>query len=374
MELPWYIYIILALIIGLIIYRKCVEYVQGSPNEWILFIENGKMKKAGIGIGGYKTIYSTIDVVRMPSYVQRVDFKATEVTKELHGVEMNGFCLWSIDPKDDSPFRAYKAFYGKGEQGIIEGKEFIQSIIEAELKKLIVTDTIENSIKDRNGKRTVLEKTIGKLEVLKEFGLKIERIELTDVKILSDSVFKSLQTEHREKIKQKAETIKNETRKVIEKSQMETNKEIETKKIEATSALDQLKLKNANELEILKAKLSLEQQKDIAKYEIEKLALQTNLAKNQQDFEKDKVARELEIEKKRMDFEMSKKKTILESESKMSNNSLQLRMMDSLQTIYQKLPLSDVKFFQVSENASLDLSLGSLSSTFKNFPTIQKPS
>ena len=89
--------------IGLAIYSR---WIIAKPNEWLLVIENGQLRTAGIGLRAFKKIGQTI--VRFPSSLQRVSFKAQQVTKEMQGIEVTGFVIWVINREEDGPFKAYK--------------------------------------------------------------------------------------------------------------------------------------------------------------------------------------------------------------------------------------------------------------------------
>jgi len=74
------------LLAGAIVLNMVVNYVNslhvnGQANEWILILNNGKMKSAGIGL---KTFRGPFDqVARFPSKVNMVNFATEQVTKEM---------------------------------------------------------------------------------------------------------------------------------------------------------------------------------------------------------------------------------------------------------------------------------------------------
>lgn len=54
-------------------------WVEGAPNEWVLVIKNGKMVRSGVGL---KTlVFPNETYVKFPSKVEKVEFKAENVTK-----------------------------------------------------------------------------------------------------------------------------------------------------------------------------------------------------------------------------------------------------------------------------------------------------
>lgn len=70
------------------------RFVESNPNEWLLVINDGKLKKAGVGL---KTFIGLTDTfVKFPSKVEQVEFTANNVTKEMQGVVITGFAFWSV--------------------------------------------------------------------------------------------------------------------------------------------------------------------------------------------------------------------------------------------------------------------------------------
>ena len=60
------------------------QWVQSGADEWLLVIRDGKLVKSGIGMKTFMGITDTI--VKFPSRVERVNFTANNVTKEMQGV------------------------------------------------------------------------------------------------------------------------------------------------------------------------------------------------------------------------------------------------------------------------------------------------
>lgn len=79
--------------------------MSGKANEWILIINNGNLRKAGVGLN---TIRMPGDIIaKMPSKVNKVEFKAQQVTEEMSGVEVSAMICWTINREGDGPLKAY---------------------------------------------------------------------------------------------------------------------------------------------------------------------------------------------------------------------------------------------------------------------------
>ena len=73
--------LIVSTICFVLIFQK--GWTESKPNEWLLVLRNGKMVKAGVGVKTYKWFWNTI--VKFPSKLERVFFKANNVTIEMQG-------------------------------------------------------------------------------------------------------------------------------------------------------------------------------------------------------------------------------------------------------------------------------------------------
>lgn len=80
--------------------------VSGRPNEWVLILNNGNLKKAGVGLSCFRSPFD--QVATFPAAVHRVTFSTEQVTKEMQGVSVEGMLVWSIRRGTDGPFKAYK--------------------------------------------------------------------------------------------------------------------------------------------------------------------------------------------------------------------------------------------------------------------------
>lgn len=81
-------------------------FVQGKANEWVLIMNNGKMKKAGIGLACFKGPYD--QVATFPARIFKANFSTEQVTMEMQGVKVSGMLVWSINRVGEGPFNAYK--------------------------------------------------------------------------------------------------------------------------------------------------------------------------------------------------------------------------------------------------------------------------
>src|SRR5262245_53775825 len=80
--------------------------VTAQPDEWLLWIRNGRWIQAGVGIRLWRRPGDV--VVRFTSTLQRVSFSVAALSQEQLAVTIDGFVLWSVAPEGDAPFRAFQ--------------------------------------------------------------------------------------------------------------------------------------------------------------------------------------------------------------------------------------------------------------------------
>ena len=81
-------------------------WVDGKPNEWVLLMNNGEMKKAAVGYRGFKLPFD--QVATFPSKLHQAHFETEQITQEMAGVRVSGMLVWGINRIGDGPFKAYK--------------------------------------------------------------------------------------------------------------------------------------------------------------------------------------------------------------------------------------------------------------------------
>lgn len=111
------------------------RFVESNPNEWLVVIRDGKLVQAGVGL---KTFIGLTDTyVKFPSKVERVEFTANNVTKEMQGVIITGFAFWTVYREEDGPFRCYRYMEGG------DANANVQAMCESVLRNLIANSTLD---------------------------------------------------------------------------------------------------------------------------------------------------------------------------------------------------------------------------------------
>lgn len=181
--------------------------VVGKPNEWVVVISNGKMKQAGIGLSLVKGPYDEVAI--FPSKVNKINFSCQQISQEMQGLEVSAMIVWQIYREGDGPMKAYKNL---GEDLTSDrpttANMLIESAVSSVVRNHIANSSIDDILKKREKLRELILEEI--LPLCKGWGIWLETVEITDVKILSGSLFRDLQCEFRETKNLEATTHKME--------------------------------------------------------------------------------------------------------------------------------------------------------------------
>ena len=188
------------------------------------------------------------------------------------------------------------------------------SIVRDRVANMSLDDILKNRNKLRNGVKEEIQK------LLTGWGIWLETVEIQDVKILSSSLFRNLQTEFREKSRIDAERISAQIQKQITEEELARNLkrqkadyeyDINYKKEQAQQRV----VKQKQEAEKFEQELKIEQkrrdiriQKEIRELE---MTMDNTLKKQEMDFRTEQLQNELLVkeEKERQDLLKAKFET-----------------------------------------------------------------
>jgi len=187
---------------ALVIYTYVMTlFVEAKPNEWLVIMRNGKMVSAGIGAA---TMISPWDSVAIfPSRLVKVEFNTQQVTIEMQGVEVSTMLEWNIDRNGEGPMKAFKNLGSDlCSSNPRTANLMLGDMCSAILRARISNSTIDEIIKERKQLRDLILKET--TEIVKGWGVFLETVEITDVRICSRTLFGHMQTKFRETQKQTA--------------------------------------------------------------------------------------------------------------------------------------------------------------------------
>merc|ERR1712060_127638 len=138
----------------------------------------------------------------------KVPFDTEQVDKDMQGVRITGMLVWTINRMGEGPLNAYKTLGDISSGNPKSANDSLTAMSSAIVRSCIANSTINELITNRKLLREAIRKEM--FEVVKGWGVWLETVEITGVTISSQSLFKDMQTNYRESVRQEAETYKME--------------------------------------------------------------------------------------------------------------------------------------------------------------------
>jgi len=332
----------IVLLLGLWIRSR---WIVARPNEWLLVIHQGKMVKAGIGLLTFRGWGQ--QVVRFPSSIQRLQFRAQQVTKEMQGIEVSGFVNWVVYREDQGPWKAYQNLEDLESGESQQANDNIARLAESIIRHRVANSTIQEVITKREELRNKIRQSMQ--DVVKGWGVWLETVEITDVVILSQNLFDDLQMPFRQ-----------ETHKQAEKIRMNTAREIEQQRITQETELAQENADAETYRAVYLAGKRLEQEQEEEKRFEEQHRIRSARLALEQELEQRRLEGELTKSRLRAEHEREQLRGRLAVEASMTPINVELAILDKAESIYKALPLEQVKLVNIGPNQGFEALLTSL--------------
>lgn len=280
------------------------------PNEWVLILRDGELVKAGIGLACFKSPFES--VATFPSKLVKVDVYTQQVTKEMQGVQVSSHIEWTVDR--NAPLKAFKNLdLSSGSHDT--ANETLRAMASAIVRNQVANSTIDHIIKNRQALREQIMTEMK--EVVAGWGVHIATIEVTDVKILSSSLFKDLQSKFREENVKKATLEKLVVANSIGFEQLERN--LETRKRDLNSEL--VSLKATNEQALKEASRQVEQFRQQCAIEL----IQTDRQHQEKILERQN---NLKVSLKNLEYQLATEKAEVDKQCTMEKSQRQIKEQD----------------------------------------------
>ena len=171
--------------------------VEGKPNEWVVILRDGVEVQKGIGLSCFRGPFDSFGI--FSSSLVKVDVVTEQVTKEMQGVQVRSHIEWCVDR--NNPTKAYLSL-DLGSGNFDSANATLQAMASAIVRNQVANSTIDHIIKNRQAVREQIMTEMS--TVVKGWGVHLASVEVTDVKILSGSLFKDMQSKFREENTKKA--------------------------------------------------------------------------------------------------------------------------------------------------------------------------
>lgn len=246
-------------------------FVTAKPSEYLVHVRRGKvLRTSGQGATCFKWPWDAVAVV--PTSLQRLTFRADQVTLERVGVEVVGLAVYRIA----EPLIAYRVLnFSYAERAQQKLEEALGSMFVGATRRLVANLSVDDCLQKR--KSALAEELIREIEPVvrgegkpedyteKGWGLVIDTIEIQEVRVLSERVFAAMQAPFRAQLERSARQAKADTERDIATREADCAREVE----EARLVSEQAVREKRAELEIAAAEAKKAQQLREAEAEAE---------------------------------------------------------------------------------------------------------
>ncbi|HMU38421.1 MAG TPA: hypothetical protein PKE31_05370 [Pseudomonadota bacterium] len=187
-------------------------FITAQPSEYLVVVRNGKMDTRSSGQGMRVWKWPWTAVATIPTSLQQIEFMADQITKERVGVSITGLAVYRIA----QPEIAYRMLnFTYAERASEKLGQTLRDMFIGAARRLIANLSLNECLEHRKEAiASFLMREIspvvsgsGRPEDTTDqgWGVVLDTIEIQDVKILSDVVFKHLQAPYRAEIAMRAE-------------------------------------------------------------------------------------------------------------------------------------------------------------------------
>ncbi len=283
------------ILLGLLVYAFIRRrYVTVSPSEYVIHTgRGGKVLHKGLGQSFFCGPFDTYMV--FPSTIQRVQFEASQITRENQGIRVQGFVVWKIA----DPELAYKSLdLSQSQTPLAVTNDHLKEIAESVVRHSVSNMTIEETLRKRETMIAGLKEQL--VQVVQDWGISVETIEIRDVYIESETLFENMQAPHRQKVRLEAETVT-----------LETDEQIANEKLGSEESIARQRAETQTRTEIFESEKAQEAQRKKVEHET-----QSHFAA--QDAQQQRVEKEHQVEIARLrsslDVTREREQTTLEEE------------------------------------------------------------
>lgn len=219
--------------------------VTAKPSEFLVHVRGGRVrsKSSGQGATCFKWPWDAVSVI--PTSLQRLAFRADQVTKERVGVEVMGLAVYRIV----DPMLAYRVLnFSYPERAQQKLEETLTGMFIGATRRLVANLTVHACLEER--KVALADELLREVAPVvgghgglhddtdQGWGVVIDTIEIQEVRVLSEKVFADMQAPYRARLEhaaaaaradsqQEAAVREAEARRAIEKARIEAEREVQ---------------------------------------------------------------------------------------------------------------------------------------------------
>lgn len=278
--------VVVAVAVGVVLLAALAarwSFVAARPDEWLLCVRNGKLRRAGIGVRLWRLPGDV--TARFTSTTQRATFTVESLSEDKLKMNLEGYVLWSVSPTGDQPFRAFQklglANLDDPPAGLKSDKHLLtspqyhafQQMLAAAVQRLAATHCSTDLLLRQDVFVAELRQSLSNLE--KQLSILMDDVQILRVRPADEKVLSNLSAEVEEKAREEAAKVRlaSEERAKLRSLESETRlnkedaarriaraeREAEVKAREQAALRDAALADAARETEVAKARLEREE-------------------------------------------------------------------------------------------------------------------
>ena len=223
-------------------------FVTAKPSEYLIHMRRGKVRRRSTGQGASCFKWPWDSVAIIPTTINRLHFTADQVTREKVGVEITGLAVYRI-VEPEITFRMLNFSYA--ERASEKLAEILREMFIGAVRRHVANLLVEDALTRR--KESIAEGLLAELQPVVQgrgraedststgWGVVLDSVEIQDVRVLSEAVFKDMQAVYRAELAARARRAELASAQEIAAREAASAREIEEAKITANVAIREMR-------------------------------------------------------------------------------------------------------------------------------------
>lgn len=302
-------------------------FESSLPNEYLIQLGTKKIKP----ILGGKKFKLFKKFIRIPAYVQKLQFVTDNANIDYQGIGIEGYATWRINPSNPQVAISRLDFFDDNDP-MAKTNEDLKTICIEAVRHVIANMSIEDALKNKDAIANNLIKQLSIIE--QKWGIIFDQVGIEKVKIMSNSLFGNLQADFRSKLRLQASKTQIATDREIAK---EENTILEKNELEKVQTQQKIDLANVDKKSLINKK------------EIEE---KHNAAEIEREYQETQFQKEIEFkkEKEQKNYELGE----IEKELKVRINEFQTKLLNSNKQIVElenEISVKELELFNLQRKA-----------------------
>ena len=223
-------------------------FITAKPSEYLIHMRRGRILHGTTGQGAscFKWPWDSIAII--PTTINRLQFSADQVTLEKVGVQVTGLAVYRI-VEPEITFRMLN--FSFAERASEKLSDILREMFVGATRRHVANMTVEEVMTRR--KNTIATELMNELAPVMRgygqtedtaatgWGVVLDTVEIQDVRVLSESVFRDMQAEFRAQLALRAREAELTNAQEIAAREAASTREIESARLAAESATRQMR-------------------------------------------------------------------------------------------------------------------------------------